>query len=313
MSKRLIYPKPLIKKSTIGLICPAGGFDDYKPVRLVTEYLKQQGFNVKVGKSIVVPNKSSKYLSGTDEMRLNDLHNFWADDAIDAIFCLRGGYGSLRLLKEINYKLIQNNPKIFIGFSDITALHLAIYAKTNLITFHGPLLGIRFLNTNLSPKNKTSELHMWRLLQAPKCKFSYLNRSYGSVVYPGECKGVLLGGNLTDICSMIGSGLLPDFKNSVLFLEDCNEEPYKIDRLLTQLCNAGILASVKGVLFSSFYKCGFKNNKEIVSLLKTLLKPYKIPSVYGFPIGHGLKNYAVPVGAPVIFNANSISLNSCYN
>ncbi len=310
MSNKLIYPKPLRKNSTIGLICPAGGFVDYKPVGLVVNYLHKLGYKVKLGKSIITPANSYKYLSGSDENRLLDLHSFFCDNTIDAIFCLRGGYGSLRIVEDIDYKLIKKNKKLFLGFSDITILLLAFYSKAGLVTFHGPLLGIDFLNRKLNPKNKKSANNMWKLLRESRYKFSYSNRSSGYVIYPGKCSGPLLGGNLTDICAMLGSRLLPSFKNSILFLEDCYEEPYRIDRLLMQLKNAGIFKEVSGLVFSGFYNCKFKSKNQIVSLLKDKISDCNIPAIFDFPIGHDLKNYTVPIGVNVTLDADRIALYS---
>ena len=126
----------------------------------------------------------------------------------------------------------------------------------------------------------------------------------------GKAKGKLLGGNLTDICSMLGGTYLPSFKNSILLLEDCYEEPYKIDRLLTQLINSDILNDVNGLVFSSFYKCGFKNNKQIVELLKNLFSKFKIPMIFNFPVGHDIKNYVLPIGMNVVLDADNHTLKS---
>ena len=241
-------------------------------------------------------------MSGPDHKRLSDLTTFFKDKNIDAIFCLRGGYGSLRLLQDIDFKIFKRNKKILIGFSDITVLLLAIFAKTKLITFHGPMLGIE--------NNPTSINKMWKLITDKNFSFSYQNKSKGVVIKRGKAKGKLLGGNLTNICSMIGSGYLPDFKDSILFLEDCNEEPYKIDRLLTQLQNAKIFNKVNGIIFSSFYSCKFKNQKEIMNLIKDKTSNLKIPIIYNFPIGHGKNNFAVSIGMRVMLDADNKTLKS---
>lgn len=239
---------------------------------------------------------------------MSDLHDFVEDKNIDAVFCLRGGYGSLRLLDDIDFNLIKKSKKIILGFSDITVLLLSIFAKSNLITFHGPLLGIKYLKNNLKPSDKNSDLNLWNLLCENKFRFSYLHKF--KVINSGKATGKLLGGNLTDLCSMFGSKYLPGFNDSILFLEDCFEEPCKIDRLLTQLDLSGIFKRVNGLIFSSFYKCKFKSDAEIVKLLKDKVKKYKIPIIYDFPIGHGLKNYTVPIGMPCILNTNAYTLKS---
>ena len=301
-------PKALKKNSTIGLICPAGGLDNHKKAELAINYLKSLGYSVRLGKSIIASKKSYKYLSGTDKERLADLYNFWCDDSIDAVFCLRGGYGCLRLLNLIDFKLIKKHKKILLGFSDITILLLAFYKKCNLLTFHGPLLTYKFIDKKLNPIDKNTHSNLWKLLKSPKFDFSY--KSKWVTIKPGKAKGKLLGGNLTDICSMIGSCYLPSFKGSILLLEDCYEEPYKIDRLLTQLSNARIFTQANGVIFSSFYKCGFKNKKEIIDLLKDRTLKYEVPIIFNFPVGHDLKNYVLPIGANVLLDTNNCTLRS---
>ena len=303
-------PNPLTKNSTIGLICPAGGLDNYKPVELAVAYLKKLDYKVKLGKSILISNKAYKYLSGTDSDRLADLYKFWNDKSVDAVFCLRGGYGCLRLLNLIDFRKIKKQKKILLGFSDITVLLLAFYKMCNLVTFHGPSLAYKFIDTRLKSTDLNTEKYLWELLSDPKFKFSYSNKSQGIVIKSGRVKGRLLGGNLTNICSMVGSDYLPDFKDSILFLEDCYEEPYRIDRLLTQLSNAGIFAQVKGLIFSSFYKCKFKNNKKIVDLLKDRTLKYGVPTIFNFPIGHDIRNYAVPIGLDVSLDAEKCILSS---
>ena len=304
----LIFPKPLKSNSTIGLICPGGGFVNYKPIELVIKYLNQKGYKVKLGKSLITSNSEYKYLSGPDLKRLSDFHGFFEDKNIDAIFCLRGGYGSLRLLDQIDFNLIKKSKKIILGFSDITVLLLSIFAKTNIITFHGPLLGINFINNKLKPNDRSSDIKLWNLLQNRKYKFSYSYKS--RLIYNARAAGKLLCGNLTDICSMLGSKYLPDFNKSILVLEDCYEEPYKIDRLLTQLDIAGVFKKVYGLIFSNFYNCKFKNDTEIIKLLNDKVKKYKIPAIYNFPVGHDLKNYALPIGMPCVLDAESNTLKS---
>lgn len=303
-------PKPLTENSTIGLICPAGGLDSYKSVKLAVDYLKKSGYKVKLGKSLVVSSQDYKYLSGCDNDRLNDLYSFWNDKSINAVFCLRGGYGCLRLLNLIDFDRIKKHKKILLGFSDITILLLAFYKMCNLVTFHGPLLSYKFIDKKLKPIDPNTEKYLWKLLSAPQFKFSYSNKSKGVVIKSGKTKGKLLGGNLTDICAMIGSGYLPSFRDSILFLEDCYEEPSRIDRLLTQLSNAGIFEQVKGLVFSGFYKCGFKNNKEIIDLLKDRIMKYKVPTIFNFPVGHDIQNYTLPIGLEVSLDANKCVLSS---
>ncbi len=294
-------PNALKKGDTIGLVCSAGGFDDYKPIELVIKYLKSKGFNVKLGKSLIVRENGKKtfnYLSGPDVLRANDINNFFSDDDINAIFCLRGGYGCTRLLHLLDYKLISKKKKILIGYSDITALLLALYKKANLISFHGPMLGLR--------KKKLLK-SAWDVLFNKSFNYKTPN---AKKIRGGKASGVLLGGNLTVLCSMIGSPYIPSFKNSILFLEDCNEEPYKLDRLFTQLENAGVLNEISGLILGSFTNCKFKNTQELKSFFLDKVGKYKIPIVYNFPVGHGKENLIMPVGMKVLLDADKIVLRS---
>lgn len=310
MESFLIYlPKPLKSGHTIGLICPSGGFIDYKPIKLVTNYLKTLGYKVKVGESLIASKKAYKYLSGSDQERLNDLTKMWLDDSVDAVFCLRGGYGSTRILPMINYEIFKNNHKLLIGYSDITALLLSIYSKSGLVTFHGPMLGIKTLNEKLVPKNKRSVSSIWKVLKDKDFSISYKVKGI-STVYPGKASGILLGGNLSVICSMLGSKFLPNFNKSILFIEDCNEEPYKIDRMLTQLKNAGVFEQISGLVVGSFYKCKFKNKNEVINLIKDRLGKNKIPTIYNFPCGHGKNNFTLPVGMKVLIDSKAHTLNT---
>ncbi|MBI1859155.1 MAG: LD-carboxypeptidase [Candidatus Melainabacteria bacterium] len=308
MSVRL--PNPLRKGSTIGLICPAGGFNDYTEVKRAFRYLTKMGYKVEIGNSVVNKKTVYQYLSGDDEARLFDLMGFWLDTSIDAIFCLKGGYGSLRLLKKINFEALKKVKKIILGFSDITVLLLALYAKTNQITFHGPLVGAHFLKRNYIPSDKRSAKHMFNILKDPAYKFSYNSKDDGVVLHPGKATGHLIGGNLTSICSMLGTDYLPDFKNSILFLEDCNEHKYTIDRMLMQMNNAGLLKGVAGIVFGSFYNSGFTSKKQVAKLLRDVVHDFNIPMIYYFPCGHGSQNYTLPIGRKVMLDADKLTLKS---
>ena len=298
----LNLPPPLKSSSTIGLICPGGGFDDYKPIKRATKFLRKLGYKVKLGKALISDKKLYKYLSGSDKERIKDLENLWLDKSVDAIFCLKGGYGSLRLIKQINFHNLKAK-KIFLGFSDITVLLLSIYARLKLTTFHGPLIGSKSID-------KKSLNYLFKLLTKKDFNFSYSFKKTGTVISHGKAVGRLIGGNLTSICSMLETTLLPCFKSSILFLEDCDEKPYKIDRLLTQLENAGIFKQVKGILFGSFKNCGFKKRDEFIRLIKEKLGKYKIPIVCNFPAGHGKQNYTLPIGKEACLQTSNLVLKS---
>lgn len=304
------FPDALKKGSTVGLICPSGGFDDYRPVKKALKYLKELGYNPRPGSSLINSKKFYKYLAGDDKDRLQDFLDFWFDKDVHAIFCLKGGYGSMRLLEHIDFNKLMRHKKILIGFSDVTALLLAVYAKTRLITFHGPMLGADFIGKKLKPKDQASERSMFKLISDPYFRFSYNSKEEGYVINPGVTHGYLIGGNLTLICSLVGTEYLPDFKNTILFLEDINEEPYTIDRMLTQLKYAGILDKLRGMVICSFYNSGFKSRKHVAKLMKDRLGAYKVPIIYYFPCGHGSKNFTLPIGRKVFLDADRLLLRS---
>lgn len=270
-----------------------------------------KGYRVKLGKSLITSNYLFDYLSGPDEARFSDLQDAFNDKSIDAVFCLKGGYGTSRLLPFINSKQFSTNKKIILGYSDITALLLYLYQFSNFVTFHGPLLGAIFLNENLSPNSTFSDDLLWKMLTDRKFQFSYqYDKSF--LLCGGVAEGELIGGNLSVICSLLGTQYSPSFKRKILFLEDCSESLYKIDRMITQLENANVFSQVRGVLFTSFYKCGFKSkfDRSLLNLLSTKVKKYNIPAIYGFPVGHGKQNYILPIGKKVLFNSYISMLSS---
>ncbi len=236
-------------------------------------------------------------MAGSDSARKKDLENMFMRKDIKAIFCARGGYGSLRILSKINYDLIRNNPKIFMGFSDVTALLLAFYERAHLITFHGPM--VRGLSSapaligdlvNFFSSSGPGIIHL------DSCK----------VISKGRCEGRLFGGNLTLLSHMVGTGYLPSFSGSVLFFEDKGEPIYRIDRMLTHLKLSGHLAGVKGVLAGQFVECG--DQEALEQLLDEFFGSLKIPVLSGFPIGHGSQNILVPVGIHVELDTQQMTL-----
>lgn len=300
-----MIPNSLKNGSVIALTCPAGGFEDYKPIDRTVKYLESLGYKVKLGKHLISSKTQYKYLSGTDRQRVGDFNRFAADKSVDAIFCMRGGYGTSRILNDIDYAALKKSKKIILGYSDITALLIAINSKTELVTFHGPMFGSKFLSKSNLPKEKSSAKAMWNVLKDENFKIEYKKPASCYVIKSGKVKGKLVGGNLTIFASLLGTEYFPNVKGKILFLEDCYEEPYKIDRLITQLENAKVFTKVKGILFTNFFKCGFKNNAEITKLLKDKLTQYKVPIVYGFPSGHCKKNYILPIGKSVTFDTGT--------
>lgn len=304
---KIIKPSALRKGDLIGLITPASTPDDLSRVENSVKYFERLGYSVKVGKNV---GKYRGYLAGTDDERLNDLHSMFKDKNVKAIFSLRGGYGAIRLLDKINYRLIKSNPKLFVGYSEITALQNAIFSKTGLLTFAGPMPAVDFCN-DVSP---FTEEFFWNLVTS--------KRKLGKIKYPedptpqtlkkGSANGQIIGGNLAVFNALLGTKYFPDMKNKILFLEDINEAPYKVDRLLNQLRLSGVFSKIKGIVLGRFVDCYEDDaNKKTLTLGEVIddyICPLKIPSVYVFPHGHIKDFVTIPIGLKVKLDATKTSL-----
>lgn len=300
---QVIKPPKLNKGDTIGLITPASSPDEFSRIEESTKYLEKLGYKVKIGKNV---GKYHGYLAGDDDERLNDIHNMFSDKTVKAIMCLRGGYGAFRLLDRIDYKLITKNPKIFVGYSEITALQNAIFAKTGLITFAGPMPAVDFVNEISS----YTEEWFWKVVTS--------NKKLGKIKYPepsnnlpcinkGQVEARILGGNLAVFTALLGTEFFPDMKNKILLLEDIDEKPYKVDRMLNQLRLANVFKGLKGIIFGRFVDCYEQDpNKKTLSLGEVIdhyMKKIKLPSIHTFPHGHIKDFVTVPLGLKIKLNA----------
>jgi muramoyltetrapeptide carboxypeptidase len=257
--------------------------------------LKERGFGVMEGANLY---KKQDYLAGSDEERLNDLHFMFLQDHVKAIFCARGGYGTSRLLEKIDYDLIKKNPKIIAGYSDITALMLAIHKITGLVVFHGQMArGV----TDAEDRNINSLLE---LLSSDSNLKIELDKEH--VLRGGKARGKLLAGNLSLISSLAGTPYLPSLNGNILLIEDRGEPLYRIDRMLTQLKLNGLLDKAGGVIIGNFIDCG-----DILDINRLILSfmPDGCPVYSGFPIGHGDENRAVPIGAEAVLDIDELSLS----
>ena len=277
----------------IGLIAPAG------PAQLdldsATQWMHARGYQLRVFPGVWEKNG---YLAGSDAARAGDLHAAFADDSIDAIFCLRGGYGSPRLLDSIDFELLRRHPKPFVGYSDITALHLAITRYAGFVTFHGPMLNADLLGNKQSP----TESSLLRMLSGQQPRLLSHPDEYPLItVAPGCASGRLLGGNLSLICATIGSPFELDDQDAILFIEDVNEPLYRVDRLLTHLRLAGHLNRLRGVLVGDFAGVDLS---ALVQLLRQELGPLGIPVLAGWRSGHCDPNLTLPLGACVRLDAD---------
>ena len=295
--KKCLKPKALAPGDTIGLITPSSSITEEKLAKAISN-MELLGLKVKLGKHIKVING---YLAGTDKQRLEDLHNMFADDDVDGIWCIRGGYGVGRILPKINYKLIKKNPKVLIGYSDITALLIAIHKKTGLIGFHGPLASSDF--TDYSVKhlkgvlmNPTSYYTIGHAIDIDDLK----DKAYHSkVIRVGKAKGELTGGNLTLLAAAVGTDFQPKFKNKLVFIEDIGEKPYRLDRMFTQLLQSTDLHKAAGIALGVFEDCEAKEGDRSLSLMEMFndrLGHLNMPIIYGLSLGHIKNHMTLPVG-----------------
>lgn len=295
-SLKLLKPPQLKKGDTIGLISPANQIT-VEEVNSVTEFLLEKGFRVKLGKHIF---EQYGYLAGTDEARAEDVNQMFADQSVAGILTLRGGWGCNRILPLLDYELISQNPKIIMGYSDITSLLIAISSRTNLVTFHGPV-GTSTWNsfTIAYTKDILLDNQMLVFKNPPELAFKIING--------GKARGRLWGGNLSVLASMIGSDYLPDWQDAILFVEDIGEDVYRIDRLLTQLKLAGILEQISGLIFGQCTDCLAGEDGEpsltLEQVFDDLLKPLNIPAYSGGSFGHIKDKWTLPVGLPVEIDA----------
>jgi muramoyltetrapeptide carboxypeptidase len=298
-----IKPSKLHSGDTIGVISPSSAPNDLSRVDKGVAYLERLGYRVEVGKNV---GKKWGYLAGSDEERLDDLHAMFKNKDVKAIICLRGGYGSPRIIDKIDYKLIKKNPKIFVGYSDITAIQLAIYKKTGLVTFAGPMLAVDLWNDI----NRYSEEFFWRLLTSTKKlgRLEFPNEAKLGKITKGKMEGKILGGNLTLITAIMGSALLPSFSDSVLLLEDVDENPYRLDRMLNQLRLAGVFEQAKGVLLGAFTDCENKDPEDpsltVAEVFNSYFSQLKIPVVSNFQHGHIKEKITVPYGIEIKVNSD---------
>lgn len=247
-------------------------------------------------------NQKYGFLGGTDFQRLSDLHEVFQNDEIKGVFCARGGYGTGRIINHIDYSLIRRNPKVLIGFSDITALLNAIYQQTGLITFHGPVGASEF--TDFTKSNFQNIVMNGDELS--------MKAADGYTIKSGAAKGKLVGGNLSLIASLVGTKYEVNFRNKIAFIEEVGESPYRIDRMLTQLLDSGSLKYARGIAFGQFADCDvdlddpdYATKFNLRQVLTDRCSGLKIPVFYGFKIGHIADNASIPIGIPGLLDADN--------
>jgi len=301
-------PRALSSGCTIGLVSPASPNYRLSEVTRCAEYLEAKGYKVALGKNV---NKSKGIVAGTEEERADDINEMFADDGIDAVCALQGGYGSAQLIDHIDFDLISSNPKVFTGFSDITSLHLALGKLSGIVTFHGP--GIARFN----PEDLT-EYTERQFFKAVGDK-----RPLGSVeladkkkwlqcICGGRCSGLITGGNLTLICSSIGTRYEIDTKGKLLLFEDVDTEPWIFDHMMCHLRNSGKLSEAAGFIIGECENCeprkcdpGFYSDYSIEDVLDYYLKPLGKPALYGLPLGHTKDLATIPMGVMAELDADA--------
>ncbi len=303
---KIIKPPRLKRGDTVGLINPAGATFHPDDVQQTEEILAALGLKTRRGKHLL---DRYGYLAGTDEHRAADINTFFADPEVRALIAVRGGWGCNRILPLLDYALIKKNPKIIMGYSDITSLLVAIYAKTGLITFHGPV-GISTWN-RYSTRFVKDILFDGKMvaMENPHDRGNNLTQTKDRIltINPGQSKGRILGGNLSVVTAMVGSDYLPDWKDTILFVEEVGENIYRVDRMLTQLKLAGILDKISGFVFGKCTDCnpgeGY-GSLTLEDVFNDLIQPLGIPAYYGAMIGHIADKFTIPEGCRVEIDAD---------
>lgn len=297
--------KRISQNSKIGIIAPAFPPDAVK-LHNGIEYLQKRGHQVDIGDSCTALHG---YFAGTDDLRINELHRYFSDPEIDIIICARGGWGTLRFLDKLDYDLIRANPKILVGYSDITTLQLALWKMSGLPSLSGPMVAVE-MGTDILP---FTEEHFWNQLYntGPEYQFTWDSKET-EIWQEGQARGRLLGGCLSMVSHQLGTPYAPDFSDSVLFIEDVGEEPFKMDRYLAHLKQNGIFKRINGLILGNFLDCEDENESRkqvgIKDVLEEYFKDAPFPVVYNFPYGHGMRKVSMPIGANVFLDTSGQSL-----
>jgi muramoyltetrapeptide carboxypeptidase len=318
-SKDMEFLKPQALKlgDTVGFITPSTPIFDHDLLSVIKSALKHLGLQLKIGKNV---GKRLATYADTVKGRLDDFHAMFADTEVKAVIT-EGGYGCTQLLDQIDYDLIRQNPKIFLGFSDTTALHLAIHKMTNLVTIHG---GILWWDLNNYGMSEFTIEHLRPVIfntkpagvvTNPQIKNQIRSQPILRTVHPGKATAPLVGGNLSLIAATMGTPYEIETDGKILFLEDVREAPYGVDRMLTQLRLAGKFKKVKGVIWGECESCGPRFGAErgyrysLSEVIENLLKPLGLPVLSGMTIGHTTDMLTLPLGVRATLDADQGTLN----
>ncbi len=303
-----IVPRRLKKGDLIGLVTPGSPVTEEQLAGTIGK-LEDMGFRTTHNDSVL---SEYGYFAGRDQERAGELMEMFTREDVDGIWCVRGGYGSIRILDLLNYEEIKAHPKVLVGYSDITALITAIHEQTGLVTFHGPV--------GISDFNRFTRKSLRKVLMEPSENYSYpYKREKGTRDNPefdrytlngGTTEGELMGGNISVLDSMIGSRFEPDFQDKVVYLEEIEEKTYRVDKMLFHLLSGTNLKQAAGIVMGVMGDCNINDEPRLTlkQALDDLLKPLGIPVSYGFSFGHIDRMVTIPTGIRALFHADKNSL-----
>jgi muramoyltetrapeptide carboxypeptidase len=312
----IIKPAPLRSGDAVMFVAPSGALKNTLGLIEQEQHWKSLGFRVNMPQH---PDRRLSYLAGSDDERANELNQAFRDPTVKAIFPVRGGFGLTRILDRLDYEALGKNPKIITGFSDVTALHLAIARKVGMVTFHTPIpmrqtVQIEEPEYTLRSFQKTV---LWEQLRKPSTSTNIFpgyrlempdKQPAVETLTKGKATGRLMGGNLTMICSTLGTPYALQPEGKILFLEDVHEAPYRIDRNLSQLRLAGILDKVNGIILGSFTSDDPKEAEDMDRVLRSYFTGFRVPVVWRFPVGHGPYNATIPLNVQAELDAEARTL-----
>ncbi len=305
-----LLPVPLNRADTIGLVSPSSATDDSMGLQLAREVIEALGFRVRTGAHY---DGRRGHLAGTDEERAGDLNAMFGDREVKGIVCVRGGSGAARLLPLLDYALIRRNPKVLLGYSDITALHAAIGRKTGLVTFHGPIGAGSWNSFNVEQFRRVLvDRELVEFRNVPETGDELVPRGNRiQTLRGGKASGELVGGNLSVLVALAGSPYMPEFDGRILFLEDVSEAPYRVDRMFSTLKLSGALDRIAGFVFGECTDCrpgdGY-GSLTLEQILDDYIRPLGVPAYRGAMIGHIKRQFILPVGGRVELDADAGTL-----
>ncbi len=289
-----MYPTQLYSGDTIGILSPASPQRDEKRLYSGIQYLENQGFSVQLGEYALA--RYAGYLAGTDAERASDIMTMFTNPDIKAIVCARGGYGTPRLLSLLDYEVIAANPKIFVGFSDTTALQCALYTYSGLVTFSGAMASV-----DMPEFDPWSEKVFWQALMSSEPLGNLQQPTPIQPLFEGKARGRLMGGNLSMLASLCGTPFAPQWEDCILVCEDVGEEPYRVDRLFTQLALSGVFDQIAGIAFGQFTDSAQRPTsvpqRSVQEICKEFASIAQKPAIMNLQYGHTSQKWTLPIGA----------------